>query len=141
LDIELMWTYEIVTGRVYSDSGELTGIGYSGAPAYKNDPNKVRYENLGPIPPGLYKMKPPEDTEKHGPYVIWLDPDPANQMFGRSEFGIHGDKIGAPGTASEGCIIQSRGVRETMWNSGDHDLRVVSQLEGVSSERDTTTPA
>jgi hypothetical protein len=129
-----MWTWEIITGRMFADNGLLEGVGYSGTPAYKNNPQATHLVNNGPIPCGLYKILAPENTEKHGEYVLWLVPDPSNQMFGRSEFGIHGDKIGSPGTASEGCIVLSRGVREAIWESGDHDLQVVATREGIDLE-------
>lgn len=136
-----MWLYEITTGRMYSDNGNLTGVGYSGAPQYKNDPGATHLKDKGPLPVGLYRMREPVDTHTHGPYVIWLDPDPDNAMFDRSAFGIHGDSVVSPGTASEGCIIQSRGVRETMWESGDHDLKVVAirELEGATGEGNPET--
>ena len=56
-----------------------------------------------------------------------LTPNAANNMFGRSEFKIHGDLIDAPGQhkASDGCVILSRDVREQIWQSGDHDLHVI----------------
>ncbi len=136
-----MWVYEISTGRMYSDKGDLNGVGYSGSPQYKNDSSATHIKDQGPIPVGLYKMKEPVDTEKHGAYVLWLEPDRENEMLGREDFGIHGDKKGFPGTASEGCIIQSRGVREAMWKSGDHDLKVVANKspEGAVSEGHTAT--
>jgi hypothetical protein len=54
-----------------------------------------------------------------------LDPDPANEMFGRSAFRIHGAALENPELSSDGCIIQQRSVREAVWNSGDHQLEVI----------------
>ena len=68
----------------------------------------------------------PEDNVTHGPYKLALTPDPANQMFGRSGFLMHGDILEHPGCASEGCIIMPRDVREKMWESEDHALAVVT---------------
>jgi hypothetical protein len=124
-----MWTYEISTGRMYDESGKLIGVGYSGSPTYKNDASATYMIDEGPIPAGLYTIKSPVDTAKHGPYVLWLLPDPSNEMYGRADFGIHGDNIGKPGCASEGCIIQSRDVREFIWDSGDHILQTVVQYQ------------
>jgi hypothetical protein len=134
-----MWGYEITTGRMYSDKGDLIGVGYSGTPQYRNDALATNLKDIGPCPVGIYRMREPIDTVTHGPYVMWLDPDPENEMFGRGGFGIHGDSVVNPGTASTGCIIQSRGVREQMWKSGDHDLKVVVSREGAALEGNTAT--
>lgn len=125
----MSWAYEIVSGRLFTDSGELVGVGYSGAPQYKNDPAAQSLRDLGPIPAGSYTISSPVDTVTHGPYVLPLTPSPENEMYGRSGFLIHGDSVVSPGSASEGCIIQSRDVREQVWASGDRSLTVVVQLE------------
>lgn len=41
-------------------------------------------------------------------------------------FRIHGDSIRAPGTASHGCIILPRAIRDRIWASGDRALQVVT---------------
>jgi hypothetical protein len=122
-----MWTYEQSSGRLLSDSGEVAGIGYSGFGDGKNKPDAEQIHQVGPIPCGSYAIGPPHDSQTHGPFVLRLTPDPANQMFGRDGFLIHGDSVHAPGTASLGCIIQSRDVREKVWKSGDHELAVVRE--------------
>jgi hypothetical protein len=122
----MSWTYQQSTGHMLNDLGELIGVGYSGRyPDGKNLPSMQNIPDVGPLPRGSYTIEPPVDTKTHGPYVLWLVPNPENQMFGRSAFGIHGDSVVHPGTASEGCIIQSRDVREAIWDSGDHLLQVV----------------
>lgn len=125
----MSWTYEITTGKIFNDQGELIGLGYSGAPDHKNDATAQSLRDQGPIPEGSYRIMPPQDTMTHGPYVLPLEPDSRNLMWGRSGFLIHGDSIVSPGTASEGCIIQSKNVREQVWGSGDRTLDVVSQIE------------
>jgi len=132
-----MWKYEQRTGRLYADFSEsagekLTGVGYSGKGNGKNNPDSQEVHNVGPIPVGLYKIHGPVDTVTHGPYVLPLEPDGDNHMFDRSGFLIHGDSVVHPGTASEGCIILPRAIREQIWNSRDHDLRVVSGLVPVN---------
>lgn len=74
-------------------------------------------------------MGKPRDTE-HGPYSIPLTPHDGNEMYSRSGFWMHGDRVDAVGKqlASLGCIVQSRDVREKAYNSGDHILKVVSGL-------------
>lgn len=124
-----MISYEIITGRVYSDSGELWGVGYSGFGPYKNIATAQSLRDEGPIPEGIYTIGAPEDTVTHGPYVLPLTPDPNNLMWGRAGFLIHGDSVISPGTASRGCIILARDVREQIWASGDHSLQVLAQLD------------
>ena len=122
----MSWTYEIVSGRMYNAEMEVVGVGYSGAGEYKNNASAQSVKDEGPIPEGNYVINQPVDTVTHGPYVLWLIPDPRNLMWGRSGFGIHGDSVVNPGTASEGCVIQSKDVRQRIWESGDHDLEVVA---------------
>jgi hypothetical protein len=127
----MSWIYEQLTGRLRNAQGDVIGVGYSGrSPDGKNQPSTQNVPDVGPIPCGDYTMQPPVDTVTHGPYVLALTPDPTNEMFGRSGFLMHGDSVVNPGTASLGCIIQSRDVRETVWNSGDRFLTVVSGEQG-----------
>lgn len=125
----MSWLYEQVSGRMYAPSGELVGVGYSGADGCKNNPKTQSVHNMGPIPVGVYHIGSAINTVTHGPFVLPLTPDPGNTMFGRYGFLIHGDSVVAPGTASEGCIIMSRDVREAIAISGDTDLQVIAQKE------------
>ena len=127
--------FEQSTGKFYDGDSELLAIGYSGgdvgnAPDAVNNPAFQSKPNIGPLPVGFYTIGPPQDTVTHGPYVLPLSPSPANQMFGRGGFLIHGDSVVAPGkrAASEGCIILPRSVRQQIWESNDHELQVVSGL-------------
>lgn len=123
-----MLTYSISTGVMQRDDGVRMGTGYSGQPECKNDPAACSIKNKGPIPPGLYTIEAPRDSEGHGPYVLPLTPDPSNEMHGRDAFLIHGDSVKHPGTASQGCIILGRAVREAVWetaSASDRKLRVV----------------
>ena len=120
-----MWQWSQSKGEV-SKAGEVFGIGYSGRGEAKNNPAFQDVKMEGPLPRGLYTINPPVDTQTHGPYVLWLTPDPTNEMFGRSAFGIHGDSLVNPGWASDGCIILPHEVRVLIWQSGDHLLEVVA---------------
>lgn len=100
--------------------------GYSGSGIHKNDPDSQALANLGPIPCGRYTIGAPQDTVTHGPYVLPLMPHVGNEMHMRSHFLIHGDSVVTPGSASEGCVILSRAVRQLVWESNDHLLEVVS---------------
>jgi len=108
------------------DESTLPFQGYCGKGSCKDNPAAESVVNEGPIPVGWYTIQAPVDTDEHGPYVLWLTPDPTNVMYGRSGFGIHGDSIDDPGSASEGCIILDRNEREAIWGSGDNRLEVVS---------------
>ena len=119
-----MWKYDQSSGNLDHD-GTPVGAGYSGAGIYKNDPVAQNRHNEGPIPRGLYTIESPRDTQSHGPYVLPLTPDAGNDMEGRSGFLMHGDSVAHPGTASQGCIIMPRAIREQVWQSGDRALEVV----------------
>ena len=124
-----MWIYCQSTGGIYHDNLRAPlAYGYSGKGIAKNRPECQNLHNEGPIPVGVYQMQEPVNTMEHGPYVIWLTPGSANEMEGRSDFGIHGDSFTHPGAASEGCIIAPRFLRERMWESEDHLLTVVANF-------------
>lgn len=121
---KVMWTFDRSKGRIsYTDGQDYTA--YSGFGDGKNNVQMQDVQNVGPIPAGSYTILFPRTTVSHGPYVLPLVPDPANEMFGRSGFLIHGDSIENPGTASHGCVIVARSVREAIWSSNDHRLTVI----------------
>jgi hypothetical protein len=123
-----MWTYAQKTGDLMH-GGEKIDTGYSGCDPGKNNPDMQAVPDVGPIPQGDWIISgPPVNTAEHGPFVLTLTPADGTDTFGRSGFLIHGDKIGAPGTASKGCIILARPTREQIWNSGDTDLEVVPEF-------------
>lgn len=127
-----MWTYEQSTGFMTYSDGALLDKGYAGGnkgknPEGKNNPTMQGIPNVGPLPRGKYTMM--YVVEQHaalGPYAIFLQPDMENEMFGRSDFFVHGDRIGHPGTASEGCIVLSRAARGVLWESTDHRIEVIA---------------
>lgn len=126
-----MWTYVQKTGELLRNA-QHTEFGYSGfddpdtGQEGKNNPDLQNVHEVGPIPVGKYVIGGPEDTLTHGPFVLPLTPDPVNQMFGRSAFLIHGDSVVSPGTASRGCIIMPRKIRDAIALSGDKVLQVIS---------------
>lgn len=123
---------------LYLQTGTLIGPddrrypAYSGKGEHKNVPTSQNIEDWGPIPSGVYTIGEPRNTTMHGPFVLPLTPDPANEMFGRSEFLIHGNSLVERGSASEGCIVTSRAIREAIHNSQDKELRVVAALPKVA---------
>lgn len=124
-----MWRYEQKTGNIFFGNTWL-GTCYSGAGEGKNNPAMQNIHNVGPIPCGMYTIGKAYGSTKTGPLTIELTPDASNEMFGRSEFRIHGDNKAMNGTASEGCIIASLGIRVRIIGSGDSGNR----LEVVSGE-------
>jgi Tlde1 domain len=123
-----MWTYAQKTGELLQN-GQRVGAGYSGLDNGKNNPSMQAVADLGPIPQGNWTIVgPPVNTTTHGPFVLRLEPADDTNLFGRSGFLMHGDSIENPGTASHGCIIMPRTVREQVWQSGDTSLQVVPEI-------------
>jgi len=119
-----MWTWDQSAGLL-TRAGK-SWRGYSGAGRGKNNPAMQAAVGVGPIPQGLWTVIARRDSPSTGPCTLVLVPDSNNETFGRSEFRIHGDSIAHPGTASHGCIILPRAVRETIWASGDRSLDVIA---------------
>jgi len=123
-----MWTYVQNSGNLLDPTGALLDTGYAGSGEDKNNPADEAVKGKGPLPCGIYTIQKAVDTVDHGPEVMWLIPDPANEMFGRGGFGMHGDSKKNPGCASEGCIVMEKPARDTVNESIDKKLEVVSGL-------------
>ncbi|HXN71582.1 MAG TPA: tlde1 domain-containing protein [Candidatus Acidoferrales bacterium] len=122
-----MWTYVISNGYLGHD-GQHIDTGYSGHPPYVNDVTAIAIRNVGPLPTGFYTFDAAIDSPQLGPCAIPLTPDPANFMFDRSGFFVHGDKVEAPGAhlASDGCMIFGHSTRMMIDLSTDKQLQVVA---------------
>lgn len=118
----MAWIYYQKTGKL-EYGGHHISTGYSGAPGHKNDPASENKKDLGPIPKGVYSLSAPINSSRTGPYAIPLTPVGHN-AHGRTHFQIHGDSRKNPGTASSGCIILPRNIREKIWNSGAKTIEV-----------------
>jgi RHS repeat-associated protein len=103
------------------------GTGYSGHGAGVNNPAAEDQQDVGPIPRGEYSIGPQQPIGAGGrlPAAMAVTPARGNNMHGRSNFAIHGDNRRGDRSASEGCIILPRPVRNEIGNSGDNCLRVV----------------
>lgn len=112
------------SGNLIGSDGKLMCVGYSGNGKGKNNPEMQHVKAVGPIPKGFYTIGHAYDSKNTGPLTIMLSPHPDNEMFGRGDFRIHGDSIKAPGTASHGCIIAPRTVREAIIKGTDKKLIV-----------------
>src|SRR5215813_11458970 len=100
-----MYRYRQSTGEFTRSDGTFRLAGYAGHGPGVNNPLMQDQHDIGPLPRGRYKMTALIDSPHTGLATIILDPDPANQMFGRSGFRIHGDNAAANHTASNGSII------------------------------------
>jgi len=117
------WTFKQSTGELFDPDGIISAHGYAGGncgknPEGRNNPDMQNVQCVGPLPQGLYTLNPPVEGTHLGPFAIPLIPDPANEMFGRGRFYIHGDTTPS-GNASEGCVILPRAIRGAMSASGD----------------------
>ncbi len=125
-----MWIYAQAAGELSRDDDDRpVGFGYSGTGEGKNNPAMQQIHDVGPIPRGFWHIGDPECVEvigPHGPFVLPLTPADGTETFGRSGFLIHGDSIQHSGSASHGCIILNRHVREAMAASHDQLLKVVA---------------
>lgn len=119
----MTWIYSQSTGEL-THNGAIVGTGYSGLGKAKNDPNLEHMASSGPIPKGKYSIGKPHRSSRTGPHVLALTPI-GHKAHGRTAFQIHGDSTRNPGTASSGCIIMPRHVREQISSSGDTVLEVV----------------
>lgn len=109
-------------------SRELAGNGYSGVGSALDDPAAQDEGNAGPIPRGSWIIGPQTDHKlangKHLTVAMRLSPAPGNTTH-REDFWIHGDTPAHNHTASSGCIVLPRDVRNRIAASGDAQLRVV----------------
>lgn len=112
-DSSLNMSYTVSTG------------GYSGAPGHVNNPASQSLANLGPIPQGTYNIGQQFNSRRTGPGVLPLSPINGTNTFGRNAFQIHGDNSRGDQSASRGCVIQGRNVRNQISNSNDNIFRVV----------------
>jgi hypothetical protein len=121
-----MWTYQQSTGAVTRADGVVIGDGYSGnGPGY-NNPLSQDHVDVGPIPAGQWTIGSFfDDPGGKGPMVCHLTACKGTETFGRTWFMIHGDNTQANHSASEGCIVLSRPLRQQIAGSGDSSLEVI----------------
>jgi hypothetical protein len=133
-----MWTYNQSSGQLSKDGIVVDTDCYSGAfPDGFNDPAKQEVPDVGPIPCGLYTIcGPPFSDTEHGPYILRLEPDAANVMFGRVGFLLHGKPLPPRDirSGSQGCICAGAVTRTRVYQSGDTRLTVISGLIPIDPE-------
>lgn len=120
------WTYSQRTGALIDPDGAVIGYGYAGHPPFVNRPAAEGRENEGPLPTGNYIIEAAVDHPTCGPCSLPLAPYPDNAMHGRSGFLIHGDdSTPADQSASAGCIILDRPIRDVIEASAVRELAVI----------------
>ncbi|HXJ61911.1 MAG TPA: tlde1 domain-containing protein [Verrucomicrobiae bacterium] len=128
----MSFTYVQRTGSLYGPDGALLARGYSGHGPGLNAPGMQNVHATGPIPVGRYLIRDPQDPVGHlGPIAMPLEPELANEMHGRSGFYIHGDNAAANHTASDGCLIFPRVIRQDIRDSPEDQLVVVAEEKDV----------
>lgn len=120
-----MLIYSQASGKLTDENDEVWGYGYSGHGEGKNNPALEGQQDVGPIPRGRWRVGPPYDSPRTGPYTLGLTAMAGTATFGRADFRIHGDSKDAPGTASHGCIILAHDVRERIENERQDLIEVV----------------
>jgi len=120
-----MWTYNQRSGAISHD-GVFVGNGYSGHDNGLNNPALESVHGIGPIPRGNWlTLEWVDDYPGKGPVVARLAPV-ERDAHGRTGFLIHGDNQLGDHSASHGCIIAARYIRQAWRASGDNKLEVVS---------------
>lgn len=116
-----MYRYEQSTGKLTDANGTLVGTGIAGQGLGLNNPDMQEVHNVGPIPRGRYTITAPYTHPHLGPLTMNLLPFSDNEMFGRSDFRIHGFSYAHPELSSEGCITQQRSARQIVADNLDHN--------------------
>jgi RHS repeat-associated protein len=129
------WEYSQTTGQmvhVLADGTRVSaGTGYSGRGAGQNNPGAQYQSNTGPIPQGDWRIGPQQDNVTRGPHPhtlaasMRLESLPGTVTRTRAGFLIHGDNARGNNSASTGCVVLDRTVRDQIGRSGDNVLRVV----------------
>ena len=121
-----MWTFQISAGAITDPKGAvLTREAYSGHPPHVNDPHACGLKDVGPLPPGLYRIGGMTEDGRLGPCIMALTPVNVPGIGERGGFYIHGDNAAQDHTGSDGCIVAPLAVRKAVVFSSDDQLLVV----------------
>ena len=109
--------FRISAGQIstFDTTGTQTYLGaaYAGNGAALNNASMTWIKGHGPLPVGKYFIGSPIDLPQSvGQFALPLEPDPSNDMMGRSGFYIHGDNPALDHSASDGCIVAARSMRQ-----------------------------
>lgn len=126
-----MWKWDQSAGELSKD-GNFVSKGYAGKGRGINNPALQNVRGIGPLPAGRWRMVEVRNSKNTGPFTIVLHAvdatpnDDRHDPTGRGAFRIHGDNVKGDRSASSGCIILPRPIRERMWKSADKELEVVA---------------
>jgi hypothetical protein len=118
------WEYRQSTGH-FSLNDAYVATGYSGRGEGLNNPSEESVQGQGPIPHGKYKIGPAITHPTAGPIAMRLTACEGTDTCGRDGFLIHGDNQSLNHTASHGCIILPKAIRQMVADSDDKDLIVL----------------
>lgn len=121
----MSWTFQQSTGALTAPDGTLVGHGYSGNGPDLDNPAAQGVIDHGPIPQGGWIIGTFADRPVVGEFAAPLTPCEDTDTLGRSGFYVHGDNPAMDHTASDGCVVLLRPLREAIAISGDRLLRVV----------------
>ncbi len=124
----LVWTFAQSSGIIYTPKYEPLVMAYAGHGEGKNNPALQDKHRIGPLPIGFYIIEEPKDDTQVGKYAMRLTPLPENNMYGRSDFFIHGDNPEHIGESSDGCIVAGPTYRTRIWTDTPlvHLLQVIA---------------
>ena len=122
-----MITFSQTSGNYHFEKGSeviFLGTGWAGNNEGKNNHSMQNVSCVGPLPCGVYKIVEPIKHPRLCGFAMQLLPSSENEMFGRSDFWIHGPSLNAAryGLESMGCSIADRTLREAIWkysNNGE----------------------
>lgn len=117
------WVYKQSTGELLLGD-KVVGKGYSGNGEGLNHPDKESVRDVGPIPAGNWSVSDSFTHKTKGPVVMRLTPD-GHSAQGRDGFLIHGDNSKMDQSASNGCIVLTKSLRQKIADSGIKKLVVV----------------
>ncbi len=118
------YVYDQASGRFAGPDGEVLADGYSGHGAGVNNPAMEAVAGVGRIPRGQWLIGlRPLVRSSVGPLALALTPV-GHDAHGRTLFRIHGDTRAMNRTASHGCVILPREVRQHIIAAGVTTLTV-----------------
>ena len=127
-DRQWFFVYQQSTGVLaigvssHDDAGSFTAgavldIGYSGFGPHQDNPASEHLVGKGPIPRGTWYISEVQNRTDTGPLSVRLLPQDGWEVpGGRSGFYVHGDNRQRNHTASRGCPIFPRYIRQFLSN-------------------------
>ncbi len=112
-----------VQGHITINGVVQSFLCYSGHAEGLNNPAMENDKGVGRLPRGMYTISQFFDHPHFGPCVARLT-QTSGDTFGRAGFMIHGDNPRMDHSASDGCIVCPRTVREAIRASGERQLEV-----------------